>query len=693
MATIPELDPSQVAELGARLRENVSRAVKAPEQVLRDVLVAFLAEGHVLIEDYPGVGKTALARALARSIDAEYARVQCTADLLPADVVGTNVYNQRENRFEFRPGPVFANVVLVDEVNRASPKTQSGLLECMQERHVTVDKQTHELARPFLVIATQNPVEYEGTYPLPEAQLDRFTVRVSLGYPTADQESQMLADHAERDRVLDLESVADVSEVLAAQMAAGGGSRQRGAAPLRGRDLRGDSRRSPGRARRLSARRPDALSRRQGERRARCPRPRSARRRPGARRVGPQPSSAAGARSGHRRARGSGARHAGAGTGALSMLRPIATASLGVALCLAAATFDSASFYVPGVALVAIAVLATGWVVLAATGAAIERRPGPHTVTEEEPYPLRIEVRSGALPPPGGELIEPLLGWPVPIAGRWSRRVRINVRFARRGRRVLEPGRLVIRDPLRLYSRELVGEGRHEVLVLPRVEPVLAPGGGGAGAGEHGGSGIDPGVLGRRLDASAAELEIDGLRPYREGAPASRIHWPSVARTGEMLERRLVAELDSAPLVVVDPSAPSGEENLDKAIRAAASICVHLAQVGGCAVLLPGDRRPIEIGHDMGAWPAVHVRLALVEAGAPPPTSTLGPRGGAVIWVTGADLNSAPRALERLPAGARIVVSPSALPGVRALFCVAECTGSLVERARRAAPLGAGRAA
>jgi MoxR-like ATPase len=167
------------------------------------------------------VGKTALARALARSIDAEYARVQCTADLLPADVVGTNVYNQRENRFEFRPGPVFANVVLVDEVNRASPKTQSGLLECMQERHVTVDKQTHELARPFLVIATQNPVEYEGTYPLPEAQLDRFTVRVSLGYPTADQESQMLADHAERDRVLDLESVADVSEVLAAQIAAG----------------------------------------------------------------------------------------------------------------------------------------------------------------------------------------------------------------------------------------------------------------------------------------------------------------------------------------------------------------------------------------------------------------------------------------------------------------------------------------
>jgi MoxR-like ATPase len=220
MATVPELDPPQVAELGARLRDNIARAVKAPDHVLRDVLVALFAEGHVLIEDYPGVGKTALARALARSVDAEYARVQCTADLLPADVVGTNVFNQRENRFEFRPGPVFANVVLVDEVNRASPKTQSGLLECMQERHVTVDRHTHELARPFIVVATQNPVEYEGTYPLPEAQLDRFMVRVSLGYPSADQESQMLMDHAERDRVLDLESVAEVGDVLAAQEAA-----------------------------------------------------------------------------------------------------------------------------------------------------------------------------------------------------------------------------------------------------------------------------------------------------------------------------------------------------------------------------------------------------------------------------------------------------------------------------------------
>src|ERR671918_2308307 len=198
--------PEQVdaaVSVASRIADNIRRAVKGTDDVLEHVIVSLLAEGHILVEDYPGVGKTALARALSRSIDCAFARVQCTADLLPADIVGSQIYNQREARFEFRPGPIFANVVLVDEVNRASPKTQSGLLECMQERHVTVDKHTHELARPFLVVATQNPIEYEGTYPLPEAQLDRFMVRVSLGYPSADQESSMLAEHAESDRVLD----------------------------------------------------------------------------------------------------------------------------------------------------------------------------------------------------------------------------------------------------------------------------------------------------------------------------------------------------------------------------------------------------------------------------------------------------------------------------------------------------------
>jgi MoxR-like ATPase len=228
MEPIEPLEPTPEAEaigqqqvdaavsVARRIGENIQRAVKVRDDILETVIVSLLAEGHILVEDYPGVGKTALARALARSIDCAFARVQCTADLLPADIVGTNVYNQREARFEFRPGPIFANVVIVDEINRASPKTQSGLLECMQERQVTVDATSHELARPFLVFATQNPVEYEGTYPLPEAQVDRFMIRVSLGYPSADEESGMLAGHEAHDRVLDLEPVADRAEVVEA---------------------------------------------------------------------------------------------------------------------------------------------------------------------------------------------------------------------------------------------------------------------------------------------------------------------------------------------------------------------------------------------------------------------------------------------------------------------------------------------
>ncbi|HWI09390.1 MAG TPA: AAA family ATPase, partial [Solirubrobacteraceae bacterium] len=213
-----------------RIVENLQRVIHAPEETLRLVVLCLIAEGHLIIEDLPGVGKTTLARALSRSLDLEFARIQCTADLLPADVVGTNVFNQRESRFEFRPGPIFANVVLVDEINRASPKTQSGLLECMQERRVTVDVHTHELARPFLVLATQNPIEYEGTYPLPEAQVDRFMVRLSLGYPDAAGEALMLAAHESGDRVAQLAPVAAAADLLDAQDAV---ARVRASAPLR----------------------------------------------------------------------------------------------------------------------------------------------------------------------------------------------------------------------------------------------------------------------------------------------------------------------------------------------------------------------------------------------------------------------------------------------------------------------------
>jgi MoxR-like ATPase len=217
---VAEDEISSALQLGRQVVLAVTDAVEVRRDLLDLVLVCVVAEGHILIEDLPGVGKTTLARSVARAFDLQFARVQCTADLLPADVVGTNVFNQREDRFEFRPGPIFANVVLVDEINRASPKTQSGLLECMQERRVTVDVHTHELARPFVVLATQNPVEFEGTYPLPEAQVDRFMARVSMGYPSSSGEVAMLRAHEVSDRVEVLEPVATAAELLAVQDAA-----------------------------------------------------------------------------------------------------------------------------------------------------------------------------------------------------------------------------------------------------------------------------------------------------------------------------------------------------------------------------------------------------------------------------------------------------------------------------------------
>jgi MoxR-like ATPase len=217
---IAEDEIASALALGRQVSLAVTDAVEVRRDLLDLFLVCVVAEGHILIEDLPGVGKTTLARSVARAFDLQFARVQCTADLLPADVVGTNVFNQREDRFEFRPGPIFANVVLVDEINRASPKTQSGLLECMQERRVTVDVHTHELARPFVVLATQNPVEFEGTYPLPEAQVDRFMARVSMGYPSSSGEVAMLRAHEVSDRVEVLEPVASAADLLAAQDAA-----------------------------------------------------------------------------------------------------------------------------------------------------------------------------------------------------------------------------------------------------------------------------------------------------------------------------------------------------------------------------------------------------------------------------------------------------------------------------------------
>jgi MoxR-like ATPase len=207
---VPAVD---VAAAGTAILQNMARVVRGKADVVQLALVVLLAEGHLLVEDVPGVGKTTLAKALAGSIDASVRRIQFTPDLLPSDVTGVAVYDQESREFEFKPGAVFANVVVADEINRASPKTQSALLECMEERQVTVDGVSYELARPFMVVATQNPIEMEGTYPLPEAQRDRFTARVSMGYPDRDAELAMLDDQTGIDPLTTLRPVADAASI------------------------------------------------------------------------------------------------------------------------------------------------------------------------------------------------------------------------------------------------------------------------------------------------------------------------------------------------------------------------------------------------------------------------------------------------------------------------------------------------
>ena len=205
-----EPHPRHVAAPAEAILDEVERAVVGKRDVLELVLLALLADGHVLLEDVPGVAKTLIARSFAAATGLRFGRVQFTPDLLPSDVTGSSVFDQRTASFEFRPGPVFCNLLLGDEINRAPPKTQAALLEAMEERQVTADDGTHQLERPFLVLATQNPIEYEGTYPLPEAQVDRFMIRVSLGYPSPHEEAGMLADHESGDRVATLEPELDI---------------------------------------------------------------------------------------------------------------------------------------------------------------------------------------------------------------------------------------------------------------------------------------------------------------------------------------------------------------------------------------------------------------------------------------------------------------------------------------------------
>jgi uncharacterized protein (DUF58 family) len=348
-------------------------------------------------------------------------------------------------------------------------------------------------------------------------------------------------------------------------------------------------------------------------------------------------------------------------------VRPaVATALLGALLALTAATFDAEPLYVAGAAFVALPAGAAAWVIGASRGLRIERTVGARRVVEEQPVAIDIHVRAARLALPAGVIEDDLLPGPSLVpSGRRAAHVHIDARFARRGRKALAPPRVVVRDPFGLATRVVQATEPAEVLVLPRVEPVRVPGS------ESDGSGL---AARRGRPSIAAEVDLDGLRPHRPGAPASRMYWPALARTGELVERRLRADTDTRPLVVLDPRGAASDEDLDAAVRAAASLCVHLARQGGCALLLPGDRRPTALEATLTAWEHAHARLAVVGGGAAPALAGMASRRGPVFYVAAGSTGRAPRALSHAPGGGRVLVVPGALAGRRAVFTVAGCT-------------------
>src|SRR4051794_19811490 len=343
------------------------------------------------------------------------------------------------------------------------------------------------------------------------------------------------------------------------------------------------------------------------------------------------------------------------------------TACAGVILLAAAALFDAEALYVPGVALVVLALGACAWVLIGTAGTSVERSLETRRAIEDEPVEVTVLARPGITILPGTELADPLLPEPLllrPAAG--LHRVRIEVRFSRRGRRVLPQPALEVSDPFSLVRGRVDGRGEeHVLLILPRIEPAveLAPGGDAAHPGR------------RRAAGAAAETEIDGLRPHREGAPASRIFWPAVARGGDLLERRMRPEADARPLVALDTHGAASEEDLDAAVRACASLAVHLARAGGCALLLPGDRRPTLLDPPLQGWAQLHVRLALLDGSVAPSAGALAARRGPLIWVSARRAERIPRALSQAGATGRTLVVPGRLASRRAAFAVAGCTG------------------
>jgi uncharacterized protein (DUF58 family) len=347
------------------------------------------------------------------------------------------------------------------------------------------------------------------------------------------------------------------------------------------------------------------------------------------------------------------------------------TLKLALALFATGALFALPPLYVPAIALTLLVAGSVAWAEAAGRATRVSLRPGPSTVEEGEPYPLDISIERGRTPPLGGELSHSALPEPLAIDPRSGGAVSVGVRFERWGRRDLEPPVLSVHDPLRLHRRRANGGPGRQVVVLPRVEPVLAPSSGNGGSPVLRRGALGEGIGGRV--ARAIDPEVDGVRPWQPGSPASRIHWPSVARTGELFERSLVGGGDSSPLVVLDRSYGAGRESVLKAVRAAASLCVHLAAAGGCSLLLPGHGRPLAIDGRLRSWPHVHARLALVDPELPAPAYPPS-RAGAIFWITPAGRPN-PRAWRRRAHAGGYLVTTAAAPGIQPAFEVAGCHG------------------
>ncbi len=354
-------------------------------------------------------------------------------------------------------------------------------------------------------------------------------------------------------------------------------------------------------------------------------------------------------------------------------MRPaFATGLLALALGVTAALFDAEQLWVPAVALLLLAAGTSLWIGLAASGVQVSRTLGARRVIEDDPVSILIEVRCGWLPLAPARLVDPLLPNAAPLrTGATGGRVRIEARFARRGRRRLALPSVVLADPLGLARREISARpaaGEDEILVLPRIEPITP--------GTHGGGAARLARRGR--PAIGAEVEMDGIRALRDGTPASRIFWPAVARGADPQERFMTAGGESHPLIVLDPRGGAGEEQLDAAVRAAASLARALATSGGCGVLLPGDRRPTELGETLAGWAHLHARLAVVGPAGQPSLVSVAQRRGAIIFVSAQMRSRLPSALAPARGSTRVLVVPGRLGSRHASFAVAGCSGYVV---------------